>query len=148
MGKEREQQHKQSGEVDYFTRGNNSIHGVLFGELPTKSNQRRIFNGISIKSQKALDFVRRVGIVASYCLGPTMVGATSRADLKKGLRLLYLKAHVFGDSFQRDLDCELLPDALQEAGLINNDRAIREKHYFWTLETQRPRVVFEIGYLS
>lgn len=150
MGTRREDK-QTTPRVDYFSREGEVVRGVLHGELPTKSNQRRIFRGISIKSQKALDFTERVKVVASYCIGQVghpFIGATSRQDLKRGMRLLYLKATVYGDSFQRDLDVELLPDALQHAGVINNDRSIRQKFYWWELETQNPRVEFEIGYIE
>jgi len=59
---------------------------------------------------------------------------------------MYFKAYVYGESCMRDLDLELLPDALQHAGLINNDRAIRGKFYWWELEKENTRVVFEVGY--
>jgi len=137
--------------VDSFTRSERgeAICGRLHGELPTKSNQRRIFNGIPIKSQKALDFVERVKFVASYSrFGEPLLGATSAKDYRRGGRFLYLKVQVFGDSLQRDLDCELLCDALQDAGVINNDRAIRRKFYWWELDAENPRVEFEIGYID
>lgn len=137
--------------VDHFTREGEVIRGVLHGELPTKSNQRRIFNGRSIKSQKALDFTERVKIVARAFagrIGHPLVGATNVQDLRRGRQLLYLSAMVYGESFLRDLDVELLPDALQHAGVINNDRAIRRKFYWWMLEPKNPRIVFEIGYFK
>jgi len=145
----RERESRSVTTVDGFVRKGEAVHGVLFSELPTKSNQRRIFRGISIKSAKALHFVERVKTVAAYSRwGEQLVGATSADDVKRGLPFLYLKAQVYGDSFQRDLDVELLPDALQEAGIINNDRAIREKHYWWALDKANPRVHFEIGYIK
>ncbi len=137
------------GAVDVFEcRTPGVISGVLHGDLPTKSNQRRIFRGISVKSQKALDFVERVKLVASYSrFGEKLIGCTTIKDLKRGVPFIYFKATVYGASLMRDLDCELLPDALQHAGLINNDKALRPKFYWWEYDPANPRVVFELGYI-
>jgi len=126
------------------------LEGVLYGDMPTKSNQRKVYKlaggrRLFGKSAKALNFVERVEGTAKYtnAKGP-LQGATSRGDLKAGLRPLVLSAVVYGASWSRDLDVELLPDALQKAGFINNDRAIREKHYWWRLDRRNPRVEFSI----
>lgn len=141
------------GKVDQFVRRTpGAISGVLYGTLPNKSNSRRVFRlaggrTIVSKSAEAIDFVDRVKQVATYSkVGEPLVGATSEKDFLHGVPLLYLKTTVYGESFLRDLDVELLCDALQHAGLINNDRAIRGKFYWWELDKENPRVVFEIGY--
>lgn len=127
------------------------IRGVLWGTVPNKSNRRRLFRvggrPMFAKSIEAVDLEEKFKVVVlASCLGRTrLVGATSERDLKKGLPILYLQAHVYGD-FIRDLDLELLPDLLQKNGLINNDRAIRRKRYDWSLaKGDLQRVEFEIG---
>lgn len=140
---------QKAARLDYFSREGEVVRGVLHGELPTKSNQRRIFNGRSIKSQKALDFVERVKLVASYCIGQVghpFIGATTVKDMRRGVPFIYLKTTVYGDSLMRDLDVELLCDALQHAGLINNDKALRPKFSWWGYDPENPRVEFELGY--
>jgi hypothetical protein len=126
-------------------RGPEEIGGVIYGGLSNKSNSRRIFNGISIKAEAALDFVDKVKILGRAVRARgQMRGATSEKDVKAGLRTLVLSAVVYGASWRRDLDVELLPDALQEAGVINNDRSIREKHYWWRLDKGLPRIEFTV----
>ena len=120
-----------------------TIAGVIYGDLPNKSNSRRLFNGRSIKSQAALDFVERVCLSAGLIKAP-LVGATNKKDFLKGIPFIELSVHVHADSFKRDLDCELIPDALQKAGVVKNDRAIREKHLWWTFDEKNPRIEFEI----
>lgn len=121
------------------------ISGILYGEVANKSNNRRIFNGISIKSEKALDFVDKVKICGRDIRAKGgLRGATSRKDIQAGLRPLVLSAVIYGASWRRDLDAELLPDALQAAGVIGNDRAIREKHYWWRDDPSNPRIEFSI----
>lgn len=140
---------RKEARADYFTREGEVVRGVLHGELPTKSNQRRIFRGISIKSQKALDFVERVKLVATYSnFGEQLIGATSMKDMRRGVPFIYLKTIVYGDSLMRDLDVELLCDALQHAGVINNDKALRPKFSWWVYDPENPRVEFEIGYIE
>lgn len=136
--------------VDRISRNTpDSISGVLHGVLPNKSNGRRIVRGMSIKSQLAIDFVECVKCVASYSrFGKRLDGATNERDWRRGKPLLYLKVFVYGESFSRDLDVELLQDALQHAGVLNNDRAIRRKAIWWDLDKENPRVVFEVGYLG
>lgn len=126
-------------------RGPEEIGGVIYGSLSNKSNSRRIFNGISIKAQDALDFVDKVRVVGRQVRARGgMRGATSEKDIRAGLRTLVLSAVVYGVSWRRDLDAELLCDALQHAGVINNDRSIREKHFWWRHEPKNPRVEFTV----
>jgi hypothetical protein len=137
-----------------------AVAGVIYGALPNKSNSRKIGRAgqgrsarpIIMKDPKALVFARRFAVVvmaARYRLGQAvpLIGATSMDDLRKGVPKLYLTATVYGD-FTRDLDVELLPDLLQHNEIINNDKAIRRKHYDWDLDTRHPRVEFEIGFLK
>lgn len=138
-----------------------SISGVIYGELPNKSNGRQIASrggrwqrqGLRVrwkprmavvKGDKALAYEARFrAIVRRSKLGAAvpLYGATSAADLKRGIQPLHFEAHVHG-GFVRDLDVELLPDLLQKNRVINNDRAIRSKRYRWTYTTSSPRVEF------
>lgn len=129
-----------------------SIAGYVWGDLPNKSNQRKIGRvrgrPIIMKSKEALEIEERFKtIVSASDLGPAapLVGATSQDDVKRGIPFLFLDVTVYGKSFARDLDCELLPDLLQKNGVINNDRAIRRKAYRWVHDPKSPRVEFEVG---
>lgn len=132
--------------------GEDRIAGVIYGDMPNKSNSRQIVHvkgrPLVIKSGKARKLSQRfMDIVAWSQLPPGSIplkGATNAKDLKDGVPTLYLHAHVYGD-FRRDLDVELLPDLLQKSNVIMNDRAVRFKKYAWTYEPETPRVEFEVG---
>lgn len=121
----------------------NEIRGLLTGPLPNKSNGRRIVSWgghlASIKNRKALsfetDFIRSVKASG--------IGSSNPLFAEKKLKLA---VWVWPDSMRRDLDCELLPDCLQKAGLIKNDRAIWEKHYKRIeVDKLHPRIAFVIS---
>ena len=63
------------------------------------------------------------------------------------------KAHIFYASKRPDLDESVVMDVLQakikngnviRRGVYVNDRQIKEKHVFWGLDRQNPRVEIEI----
>lgn len=141
------------------------LRGVIYAALPNKSNSREIgrvavsararraggrrFRPILRKGRKALafeDLFRQI-VRRSKLIDARFDGATNAEQLARGCKVLHLKVHVHGN-FVRDVDCELLPDLLQKAGLINNDRAVRAKTYRWTYRASRPRFEFELGYLE
>lgn len=61
------------------------------------------------------------------------------ADAKLTLRVLVRYPH-----YLQDLDCEIIPDCLQLAGIVKNDRQIREKHYYADDVAAEPFVVIEL----
>lgn len=136
-------------QVDEIWHGpDGSILGIVHGPLPNKSNRRQLVRGRVIKSKEAIEFDQKIIGLAKDLGLQQLVGATSKDDVRKRIPFLELRVVVYGENFARDLDCELLPDCLQHAGLINNDRAIREKHYWWALDQGDPRIEFEVRYLG
>jgi hypothetical protein len=118
-----------------------TIRGLVHGQLPNKSNSKRI---IFFKGHPKLTS------------GQDVVDYTSRFELAVWANLsklgqlpedekLYLKATVHQENMQRDLDCELLPDLLQRFNIIKNDRAFWRKEYERRLDRENPRVEFEVG---
>ena len=57
---------------------------------------------------------------------------------------LRAKIHVFYPSRRSDLDCALVYDCLQTAGVIANDRYITEKHEYGLVDRRNPRVEIEL----
>ena len=66
------------------------------------------------------------------------VGAGS---LKKPLRT---HVTVYFPSHRQDLDCSLVYDCLQSAGVVANDRFITEKHEYGFVDKREPRVEITI----
>lgn len=68
-----------------------------------------------------------------------------RANPKDKPILLRASVRAFYQSWRSDLDVELIWDLLQEAGVIDNDRWIREKHvYGLEVDPKNPRIEIEI----
>lgn len=122
------------------------IRGVIRGPVENKSNSRQIIptkhGPRIIKNPAAILWVQKV-VAAAEC-SRQRIGLFA-LDEEKGTRL-YLYANVFPDSLRRDLDCELLPDALQEAKIIRNDRSLWHKEYHrMEPDPENPRLEFEVG---
>lgn len=111
---------------------------TIIGEPASKSNQRRLVTikgrPAFIKSAKALSYVQ---LFKMQCprLNPLI-----QDDVAVWIRIHYA-------SRRPDLDDSVILDAMQ--GLIYaNDRQVRERHLYWSLDRLRPRadiVVAQIG---
>lgn len=110
---------------------------TIFGQPPRKSNRRRLVTRgrggkpMFIKSKEALeyekDFIKQT------------IGAYKQewGSLKENLRL---DVNVFYTSRRPDLSVELIMDCLSKAGVIKNDRYIREEHIFGYVDKYIPRI--------
>jgi len=113
-------------------------HFSAIGEPASKSNQRRLvaIRGRTrfIKSKKALDFVRAF---VAQC--PTF-DPLPEDDLIIAIEIHYA-------SRRPDLDESIILDAMQ--GMVyKNDRQIKEKHIYWALDRENPRVEIKIWSLE
>ena len=117
---------------------------MIHGALENKSNAKKIafVHGRSmIYQDKAVKkYIQKFEEAVCQSLGVI-------EPLQDSARL-YFNATVYQENMRRDLDCELLPDLLQNAGLINNDRLIWVKHYERKIDKENPRVEFEIGVIT
>jgi len=113
------------------------VRGVVFGTLPNKSNARKIVRfgdrPAIIKSAEARAWEKRFNGIALSGRPPKPLTGT-----------FALHAVVYYDSMRRDLDIELLADALQRSGIIENDRAIWHKESTRRLDQDCPRVEFDL----
>lgn len=98
------------------------IGGQILGELGNKSNNRR-----AIRMGKRIAFIKEPKALMLEKVFMARALMTKRPFILTGK--LRLNVFVTPKNMRRDLDCELLPDLLQKAGLIRNDRDIWEKHY-------------------
>ena len=103
---------------------------IIFGEPASKANSRRVvkFGNMSrlIKSQKALDYS------AAFKRQCTPLGRLMSGDIKMTMWIFYA-------SRRPDLDESLILDLLQGVVYLN-DRQVKERHVFWGLDPDRPRV--------
>ena len=112
---------------------------VIEGEPASKANSRRqvprrtktgrIFIA-SIKSAKALSF--------SECAVQTLALRRPKQPFECDL---IMECRIWYASRRPDLDASLVEDSLQRAGIIFDDRQLREKHLYWGLDRDRPRVL-------
>jgi Holliday junction resolvase RusA-like endonuclease len=122
-----------------------AVQGWIPGPLPTKSNQRKFWKFgkrlVSVKSDKAQAWLAQF-IHAARPL------VHSRGWEPLAGRL-YLTAIVTPENMRRDLDVELLCDALQHSGLIKNDRDLWNKSAVRN-EPQKDGsgVFFEVGRIA
>lgn len=110
----------------------------IFGEPASKSNSRRVvrFGNMSrlIKSAKAL----------SYSDAFKQQCPVFDSLLTKDVRMTI---HIFYASRRPDLDETLILDLLQER-IYKNDRQVKERHTFWHLDKENPRIELEIEELT
>lgn len=120
------------------------LTGVIHGPLPNKSNRRRLFiqrgRLRSIKEEAALDWLAAFDVAAHASQAQLFLSGLSKKE-RAALRFA-IKATVYQANLRRDLDIELLCDALQKSGVIANDRAIWRKEAVREIDRERPRVEF------
>jgi len=110
---------------------------VVKGHLASKSNGRRkAWGGRIIKSAAALDFLEAFAWQVKAPKEGPFAGPVS------------ITAWVYYADRRRDLDTSLLQDAIQAAGIIENDRAILEQHAFRFVDKANPRVVFRLDEIT
>jgi Holliday junction resolvase RusA-like endonuclease len=143
---------KRLDQVHVAAHNGSAIQGLIHGPLPGKSNQRRIIRGkargikryrpmISIKSQDALDWTER--------FTATAWDLRAKRGFEPLAGRLYLTVEVYPENMRRDLDIELLCDALQRSGIIKNDRDIWQKSASRKdVDKVNPRVWFELGVMG
>lgn len=114
-----------------------TLSGVIYGNLPRKSNQRRLVhhNGKLrfIKSQKALDYEKSFIAQALY-----------QGSDKTITKPCELTAIIYYDSKRPDLSDELLCDLLEKVNVIENDRLIFKKILEKRIDRKNPRVEWVI----
>jgi hypothetical protein len=113
------------------------VEFVVLGNLPRKSNSRRIFTNrktnrpIIVKSADALDYER------SFAMQTKGV-PKGKFDKKQTIALT---AWVYYRNPLSDLSDELLCDLMEKTGIIPNDRQIKVKHLYGGIDKVNPRVI-------
>lgn len=108
------------------------------GEPASKANSRRLVaiggKPRSIKSKKALDYVQ---VLSYQC---PMLDQCLTCDLLVAIEIFYA-------SRRPDLDESLILDVLQ-GKIYKNDRQVKEKHIYWALDRENPRIEIKIAELN
>ena len=104
------------------------------GEPASKSNSRRLvtFGGKPrfIKSEKALNFVK------SFQLQCPCLDKLIEEDVSVTMTIYY-------STRRPDLDESVVVDAMQ-GFIYKNDLQVKEKHIYWGLDKEEPRIEIEI----
>jgi len=109
---------------------------IIKGEPASKANSRQFIRpGLIIKSAKALSYEQAF-------LAQCRAIWTPEDCIHSGE--VVLTATIYYASQRPDLDESLIMDCIEKAGLLRNDRQIREKHIYHVIDKQRPRVEFTI----
>ncbi len=109
---------------------------TVLGQCASKSNSRvHTGRGRSIKSPAAQAFCLAFGL---------QVPRSAKRALGSRTKPLVGYVTVYYQSMRSDVDVELVWDCLQKAGVVANDRYIREKHIIGRIDKKNPRVEIQI----
>lgn len=108
---------------------------TLLGPIYAKGNRRRLVPNQRTGKTHSIKSREAEAMVASYVL-QLRVAWRNRPPLTEPVRLT---ATLYYQHPNCDLDESLVMDCLQQAGVLTNDRLIKEKHVVWRLDRARPR---------
>lgn len=119
-----------------------AVFFVVNGVLPSMKNQRRQLKNrrtgkmFSAKSEAAVNYKAEF---------PFLVPRSAKIGMGSETQFLRLNVNVFYPDWTHDVDIELLCDCLQFAGVVSNDRWIREKHVYGAqIDPKNPRVEIQL----
>lgn len=113
---------------------------IVPGVVPSLKNQKRIGKGRMFDDPQVKAYKEQFGLFVPSKYRD--LGLGSQGD---PLQLTVLLVH---DSWRRDADIEILPDCLQAAGVVKNDRWIRRKFiYAERIDAENPRVEITLSYI-
>jgi len=127
--------------TDYLDAIEHDIHLVFYGEPASKANSRRLATvrgkPMFIKSKKALDYGGDFKKQAMQFAGTT---TPLEGDVVVTMIIYYA-------SRRPDLDESLILDLLQGVAYLN-DRQVKERHIYWSLDKDNPRAVISVDRLN
>lgn len=109
---------------------------TILGEPCSKANSRiMIFkNGKPrcIKNEAAQDYVE------------SFIKQVSFLNIAKFTGDVVLHCQIFYSSYRKDLDESLIMDCLQKSGVLGNDRQIKEKHIYHSIDKECPKTIITL----
>lgn len=119
---------------------------TILGEPCSKANSRIMIVNKGkrrcIKSAKAQAYVESFLWQAKE-INSTLIKGTF--PLKGNVKLA---CTIYYASYRKDLDESLIMDCLQKAGILKNDRQIKEKHVYHRIDKKNPRTQIELYNIS
>ena len=129
------------------------VSGTILGVLPSMKNSRTL--GRVRRKNAAFNFGQKAYrpiFIKSAAARQFVQDALRQIDWRQRVGLcsdVALTVYVYYPNRRHDVDCELLCDVLQKAGVVKNDRQIRVKHFDGVkLDKENPRVEWEIETLE
>lgn len=111
---------------------------TIFGALMSMKNQR-----VPLKQNPYITLPKPQARVFERAF-MQQIPRSAQVQMGSLKRLLRATVTVYYPSMRSDLDCAHLYDLLQKAGVVRNDRYIREKHEVARVDKDNPRVEIQI----
>lgn len=118
------------------------------GEAASKANSRRLVQGRSIKSAKALKFFHTAALQVPNLSPPFdcevavtmfMFYADKRPDMDEAVLLDAMQSTFVFEGKGKDRKKRVIRSAIYD-----NDRLVRERHVFHAIDAERPRIEVEV----
>lgn len=120
------------------TQGINSFEGTIRGQVYSKANSRKLVHHYG----KPM-FIKSDGARAFESSAILQLQAMFRRR-KPLTGDLVIECTIYYPNKRQDLDASLVFDVLQKAGVIENDRQLREHHLFHGIDKLNPRAEIAI----
>jgi Holliday junction resolvase RusA-like endonuclease len=114
--------------------------GTILGQPASKSNGRQIVLRRSRKTGKTYKSPIKSDAALNY-VDSALWQLKSLKPREPIGEDVSLTCHIWYEDRRSDLDESLVMDVLQAAGILQNDRQIRQKHIFGYVDKHRPRAV-------
>jgi len=126
-------------------RGFVTLHFVVLGQPPSKSNRRRF---VRIKGQPRLIRSEETLAFSESFVYQTNSMVVEYQDLLPLHTFIVFEATIYYASDHSDLSAETVLDCCQRAGIIENDRDVRNIRLTNAYDKKNPRVEITISGLS
>ncbi len=116
------------------------IRLIIFGTVPSLKNQKKLGKRGMYNDRQVVQYKANFGAQVPAPHKQKPIGSKEE--------LLRLTVTLFHDSWKRDVDIAIIPDCLQECGVITNDRWIRQFHiYGERIDESNPRAEIVLEHL-
>lgn len=119
---------------------------LIYGQPPRKSNQRQIVTRGRSQTKRLRPMIIKSKEARAYMDSfsdqvPEQYRDKKYGSLEEDLRL---DVTVWYKDRRPDLSIELIKDCIEKAGVIKNDRYIREEHIYGFVDKKTPRIAIRL----